>query len=207
MSHFKASANALAALYKTASAEIDAAYSDGAREALELLLSSMDRENLGLQEGEGWRVRQMVMELWQGLGKQQKEVPPIKEEEKDTKEDVERVETPAQVSPPAPASKKTAPSQTPLINVDSTSIPHFSAPTTEFSFMMAPPEPFQAMPMDISERPARRNTASSPTKSRTKLSAPLGPSIGTKRKPSPGDSDDKNGPREGKRSRYGDHAA
>lgn len=64
---FRDSAYNLTAFFKTASAEVDRAFADGARSALEQLLAGMDRENLGLQEGEGWRVRQMVMDLYQGL--------------------------------------------------------------------------------------------------------------------------------------------
>jgi hypothetical protein len=64
---FRETACSLTALFKTAQNEIDRAYADGARSALEQLLSGMDRENLGLEEGEGWRVRQMVMGLYEGL--------------------------------------------------------------------------------------------------------------------------------------------
>ena len=55
-------------LYKAAAGEADKAYSEGYQHALEDLLGFLDRENLGLQDGEGWRVRQFVTERWDGGG-------------------------------------------------------------------------------------------------------------------------------------------
>jgi hypothetical protein len=62
---FRETARTLTNLFKTASAEIDRAYADGARDALEQLLGQMDRESLGLSDGEGWRVRQLIMGIMQ----------------------------------------------------------------------------------------------------------------------------------------------
>jgi hypothetical protein len=62
---FRETARTLTNLFKTASAEIDRSYADGARDALEQLLSQMDRESLGLSDGEGWRVRQLIMGIMQ----------------------------------------------------------------------------------------------------------------------------------------------
>jgi hypothetical protein len=62
---FRETARTLTNLFKTASAEIDRAYTDGARDALDQLLGQMDRESLGLSEGEGWRVRQLIMGIIQ----------------------------------------------------------------------------------------------------------------------------------------------
>lgn len=59
---FKAAALSVAQLYKTAATDEDNARAVGYQDALEELLSFMDQENLGVQDGEGWRVRQWVTE-------------------------------------------------------------------------------------------------------------------------------------------------
>jgi hypothetical protein len=65
---FKQAALSVTNLYKTAAADQAQAYQDGYQDALEELLSFMDKENIGLQDGEGWRVRQWATERYQGTG-------------------------------------------------------------------------------------------------------------------------------------------
>ena len=67
---FKQAALSVTALYKTASAEQARAYQEGYQDALEELLRFLDKENLGLQDGEGWRVRQWATERYQGSSQQ-----------------------------------------------------------------------------------------------------------------------------------------
>lgn len=55
---FKSAALSLTNLYKTAAAEEAQARSAGFQEAVKELVRFLDRENLGLDDGEGWRVRQ-----------------------------------------------------------------------------------------------------------------------------------------------------
>ncbi|KAF2674321.1 hypothetical protein BT63DRAFT_7710 [Microthyrium microscopicum] len=106
---FRDTACALTTLYKDASAEVDRAYSTGAKEALEELLAEMDRENLGLQEGEGWRVRQLVMQLYQGLeGTEKSESGNNASVEKKAQEDV----SPRGSSSPIPMPPITEPTTT-----------------------------------------------------------------------------------------------
>jgi len=59
---FKAAALSVAQLYKTAAADENSARSNGYQDALEDLLSFLDQQNLGLGDGEGWRVRQWATE-------------------------------------------------------------------------------------------------------------------------------------------------
>ncbi|KAH0559518.1 hypothetical protein GP486_003965 [Trichoglossum hirsutum] len=61
---FKAAALSVTTLYKLAAAEPDRARKEGYQEALDDLLQFLDRENLGLGDGEGWRIRQ-----WATAGK------------------------------------------------------------------------------------------------------------------------------------------
>jgi hypothetical protein len=65
---FKQAALSVTNLYKTAAADQAQAFQDGYQDALEELLSFMDKENIGLQDGEGWRVRQWATERYQGTG-------------------------------------------------------------------------------------------------------------------------------------------
>ncbi|KAJ4993609.1 hypothetical protein SVAN01_00663 [Stagonosporopsis vannaccii] len=63
---FKNAALQLTNLYKSAVADVGRARSDGYQEALDDLLSFLDRENLGVGDGEGWRVRQWATERFDG---------------------------------------------------------------------------------------------------------------------------------------------
>jgi len=63
---FKQAALSVTNLYKTAASEHEKAYQEGYQDALEELLSFLDKKNLGLQDGEGWRVRQWATERFQG---------------------------------------------------------------------------------------------------------------------------------------------
>ncbi|KIW01060.1 uncharacterized protein PV09_07574 [Verruconis gallopava] len=66
LAQFKQAALSVTNLYKAAASEHDKAYHEGYQDALEELLSFLDKENLGLQDGEGWRVRQWATERFEG---------------------------------------------------------------------------------------------------------------------------------------------
>jgi hypothetical protein len=53
-------------LYKAAALDSDRIYREGYQDALEELLGFLDKENLGLQDGEGWSVRQWATERFEG---------------------------------------------------------------------------------------------------------------------------------------------
>jgi hypothetical protein len=63
---FKNAALQLTNLYKSALADVDRARTDGYQEALDDLLTFLDRENLGVGDGEGWRIRQWATERLDG---------------------------------------------------------------------------------------------------------------------------------------------
>lgn len=63
---FKDTALAVTNLYRTALADIERSRSDGYQQALEDLLGFLDNENLGVGDGEGWRIRQWATERLDG---------------------------------------------------------------------------------------------------------------------------------------------
>ncbi|KAJ4309811.1 hypothetical protein N0V94_008756 [Neodidymelliopsis sp. IMI 364377] len=63
---FKNAALQLTNLYKSALADVDRARLDGYQEALDDLLTFLDKENLGVGDGEGWRIRQWATERLDG---------------------------------------------------------------------------------------------------------------------------------------------
>ena len=63
---FKAAALSVTNLYKTAAADQAQARDAGYQDALDDVLAFLDKENLGLGDGEGWRVRQWATERLDG---------------------------------------------------------------------------------------------------------------------------------------------
>lgn len=63
---FKTAALSVTNLYKTAAADDSQARQAGYQDALDDILAFLDRENLGLDDGEGWRVRQWATERLDG---------------------------------------------------------------------------------------------------------------------------------------------
>lgn len=64
---FRTAALNVTNLYKSALADIDRARNDGYQEALDELLSFLDKENMGVGDGEGWRIRQWATERLDGV--------------------------------------------------------------------------------------------------------------------------------------------
>ena len=63
---FRTAALAVTNLYKSAVTDQNASRQAGYQEALADILEFLDKENLGLQDGEGWRVRQWATERYDG---------------------------------------------------------------------------------------------------------------------------------------------
>ena len=63
---FKAAALSVTNLYKTAAADQRRAREAGYQDALDDILAFLDKENLGLDDGEGWRIRQWATERLDG---------------------------------------------------------------------------------------------------------------------------------------------
>lgn len=62
LTDFRAAALSVTNLYKSAAASQNKARAAGYQDALDDLLAFLDKENLGLMDGEGWRVRQWATE-------------------------------------------------------------------------------------------------------------------------------------------------
>lgn len=80
---FKQAALSVTNLYKSAATDHEAIRQTGYQDALDDLLKFLDRENLGLQDGEGWRVRQWATARYDGPGNTQQS------EDEDDQADVE----------------------------------------------------------------------------------------------------------------------
>lgn len=63
---FRTAALNVTNLYKSALADIDNARADGYQEALDDLLAFLDKENMGVGGGDGWRIRQWATERLDG---------------------------------------------------------------------------------------------------------------------------------------------
>ena len=63
---FKAAALSVTKLYKTSAAAQAKARADGYQDCLDDLLSFLDKENIGLSDGEGWRIRRWATERLEG---------------------------------------------------------------------------------------------------------------------------------------------
>lgn len=63
---FRTAALTVTNLYKAALADLDKSRTDGYQDALEDLIGFLDKENLGVGDGEGWRIRQWATERLDG---------------------------------------------------------------------------------------------------------------------------------------------
>jgi hypothetical protein len=63
---FKAAALSVTNLYKSAAADQGRARSEGYQDALDELLAFLDKEDIGLSDGEGWRIRRWATERLDG---------------------------------------------------------------------------------------------------------------------------------------------
>lgn len=63
---FRTAALTVTNLYKSALADLDKSRSEGYQEVLEDLVGFLDKENLGVGDGEGWKIRQWAMERLDG---------------------------------------------------------------------------------------------------------------------------------------------
>ncbi|CAI7567872.1 unnamed protein product [Penicillium glandicola] len=145
LQQFKAAALSVTNLYK------NAARSSGYQDAIEDLLHFLDRENLGLGDGEGWKVRQWATEKCDGTGSQSSDedaeadkrdrsaTPATVRKEKPAPETIAR-QPPTSV--PAPTSKPE--SITPPTQLHET--PSFATPAI-FTFSAGPTYP-QELDMD-----------------------------------------------------------
>lgn len=107
---FKAAALSVTNLYKNAVCEQAQARQSGYQEAIEDLLHFLDRENLGLGDGEGWKVRQWATEKCDGTASQTGD-----EDERSDNDKCDRSSTPtnARKEPPSEAPARQPPTSAP----------------------------------------------------------------------------------------------
>ncbi|KAI9725905.1 MAG: hypothetical protein M1828_002232 [Chrysothrix sp. TS-e1954] len=82
---FKAAAFSVTQLYKTAASEEDTSRAGriaGYQEALEDLQDFLDRQNIGLDDGEGWQVRQWALQRSAGVATQSDAEDEVEEEKR-----------------------------------------------------------------------------------------------------------------------------
>lgn len=107
LQQFKAAALSVTNLYKNAVCEQAQAKSAGYQEAIEDLLQFLDRENLGLGDGEGWKVRQWATERCDGTASQTSD-----EDSEADKRDGSATPTAARKEQPASEQSRQAPTST-----------------------------------------------------------------------------------------------
>lgn len=93
LSAFKQAALSVTTLYKSAASLQAPARAAGYQEAIEDLLTFLDKENLGLTDGEGWRVRQWATERFEGTSGARQE---SEDEEEDIPEEERAESVPAE---------------------------------------------------------------------------------------------------------------
>ena len=157
---FKTAALSVTNLYKRAASDQTLARQAGYQDALDNLLTFLDKENLGLGDGEGWRVRQWATERLDGT-------PPMQassDSDDDHPEGEKRGESPSPVrqrkeSPEIPSVQPSSGSGSP-IRVEAAPQPSSTIPTSQpsnvsnrsevFTFRSAHPFP-QDVDMQASE--------------------------------------------------------
>ncbi|EXJ94849.1 hypothetical protein A1O1_03247 [Capronia coronata CBS 617.96] len=136
---FRNAALSVTNLYKSAVTDQNVSRQAGYQEALDDLLSFLDRENLGLQDGEGWRVRQWATERYDGSAH------PHQADSDDDKSEVgprPRSISPSREQPPEQSSTQPEPakaeSSTQTEDATISAIPDQASSTTVFQFTGAP---------------------------------------------------------------------
>lgn len=150
LADFKAAAMSVTNLYKTAAVAQDKARAAGYQDAVEDLLAFLDQQNLGLMDGEGWRVRQWATErlvddggMKQGAGSEADDAEEERKEEEAAAQPESRSSSPEvqRKTPPMPVdssdvqedatqSRRQATSEPPM---PPASLPQ-QPPMSEFSF-------------------------------------------------------------------------
>jgi Domain of unknown function (DUF4588) len=177
---FKQAALAVTTLYKTAASDHAKAYEEGYQDALEGLVGFLDKNNFGLQDGEGWGVRKWAMERYHGLGRQSQSSGDSDEERDEDKRDehkrarssspiLEAKLTPENSIPqislsmpqPIPRSESAPPVPAPLQDTARKTTINSTVPTSDFTFRPMHEAP-SVVEMDI-EQPDVTSLSGAPT--------------------------------------------
>ncbi|TQW00297.1 hypothetical protein V2A60_001395 [Cordyceps javanica] len=190
---FKAAALSVTKLYKTSALAESRARADGYQDCLEDLLSFLDKENMGLCDGEGWGIRRWATERLDGRDSALQST----ESEDETEKAAERTASPemtrTSAEPQQTATQIKADSPAPTGQPPRVDEPtHFVVPSQDsFTFQSAHPYPniatldlSDSRAHDASSFPARTAKArlNATGTGRLRTSGHLGRGAGTKRR-------------------------
>ncbi|KHN96370.1 uncharacterized protein MAM_05659 [Metarhizium album ARSEF 1941] len=193
---FKAAALSVTKLYKTSALAESRARTEGYQECLDDILAFLDRENIGLTDGEGWSIRKWATERLHG-----RESVPHTTESEDETERAERTSSPEVTrtsAEPQPSAAKRTESPTPNTVAIPEPIPEepmaIVVPSQDnFTFQSSHPYPNIAT-LDLSDSRARDGSSHPPARgSKSRMSGHnsksglrgaghLGKGAGTKRR-------------------------
>lgn len=143
---FKTAALSVTNLYKTAATDQKATKETGYQEALDDLLTFLDRENIGLDDGEGWRIRQWATERLDGsppaftASDDEEERVDVASGARSSALNTERTADRDQARQPSRSSSPTQPAAAPAPRSASTTAPlvvNMQTPNEVFSFRSA----------------------------------------------------------------------
>lgn len=171
---FKAAALSVTKLYKTAASDQARARNEGYQDALDDLLSFLDKEDIGLSDGEGWRIRRWATERLDGREQHIDSDEDLENQERATSPSLTRTQSANQA--PAVAETSAPRTETPIIEEEpQVMLP----PTSTFTFRSQ-----QAYPLDSDMNSSDAETSDS---TRAGLDGPPTPSsnhISTQHTPS-----------------------
>lgn len=165
LSAFKAAALSVTNLYKNAASEQARSRAAGYQDALDDLLSFLDKENLGLGDGEGWSVRQWATERFDGAHSAARESEDEEEEQEEqprsSSPEVVRKPTTAPVAiqdqpQPEPVNTELPPTQhqqQPQVTRTDATVPQADTFTFRSSLAYPPPNHDREVDMDASNNP------------------------------------------------------
>ena len=153
---FKAAALSVTKLYKTAAEEKGRARTEGYQDALDELLAFLDKEDIGLSDGEGWRIRAWATERLDGRDNMPQNADSEDESgekmDRSTSPEFQRSQSATRLSAISPGQRTSSPTQTES-QTPSSFVTPTSTPTTNESAMMPPQGLFtfrsaQSLPQD-----------------------------------------------------------
>jgi len=139
---FRSAALSVTNLYKTAAIDQNQARQAGYQDALDRLLAFLDKENLGLGDGEGWRVRQWATERLDGGGpnhgnSESEDERPDSDKKHSSPSPVAQPKSTSQTSQPRPLSRSTSP-----VRANDTGIHWSNSSTQPHNNLQSRPEAF-----------------------------------------------------------------
>ncbi len=149
---FKAAALSVTKLYKTAASDQNRARSEGYQDALDELLAFLDKEDIGLSDGEGWRIRRWATERLDGRDAVSQHAESDDETDKQERASspiLERTQSATQLSGRTASPVRTE-SVTPIIPPPIIEQPTMLPPASTFTFRSSHPYP-QDTDMNLSD--------------------------------------------------------